>query len=114
MRFSWSRSWDIALAAMGVVALLADGIFAKEGGVWPGAYALSLVAAAPLAWRSRAPLPALLAVEAGAIACVLTFHASWAAIAIVVVMLFTVALHGDRLRSVVVGAFTAILVVATH
>ena len=102
-----------ALAAISAAALCGDGILLENASVWPGAYALSLLAAAPLAWRSSAPLAALFAVEAGVIACVFAFHASWSAIAIVVVMLFTVALHGDRLRSVVVGAFTAILVVAT-
>lgn len=111
MRFHSSRSWDIALAALGVVALLVEGIARAKGGVWPGAYVLSLVAAAPLAWRRTAPLTALFTAEAGAIACVVAFDASWAATGIVVVMLFTVALQGDRLRSLLVGTVTAIGVV---
>ncbi|MGI8429135.1 MAG: hypothetical protein ACR2OB_07490 [Solirubrobacteraceae bacterium] len=61
---------------------------------------LCLVAAAPLAGRGAAPWTALFAVGA-----------SWSATAIVAVTLFTVALHGDRLRSVLVGALTAIAVV---
>ena len=112
MRFS-SRSWDIALAALGGAALLVEGLIRAKGSVWPGAYVLSFVAAAPLAWRRTAPLAVLFTVEAGAIACVIAFHASWAATGIVVVMLFTVALHGDRLRSVLVGAATAIAVLVT-
>jgi signal transduction histidine kinase len=84
-----------------------------KAGVWPGAYVLSLVAAGPLAWRTTAPLIALFTSEAGAIACVVTVDASWASTGIVVVMLFTVALHGDRLRSVMVGAVTAIGVIVT-
>lgn len=109
-----SRGWDIALAALGAVALLGEGIVRAKAGVWPGAYALSVVAAAPLGWRRAAPLAALFAVEVGAVACVLTFHASWAATGVVAMVLFTVALHGDRLRSVLVGAVTAIAVVATN
>jgi signal transduction histidine kinase len=112
MRFS-SRSWDIALAALGGVALLGEGVVRAKGSVWAGAYVLSVAAAAPLAWRRTAPLAVLFAVEVGAIACVIAFHASWAATGVVVVMLLTVALHGDRLRSVVVGAVTAIAVLVT-
>ncbi len=111
MRFSSSRSWDIALAAVGAAALLVEGIARAKAGVWPGAYALSFVAAAPIAWRGAAPLTALLAVEAGLIACVFALHATWSATGIVVVMIFTVALDGDRIRSVAVGAATAIAVI---
>jgi signal transduction histidine kinase len=111
MRLSWSRRWDIALAAVGAVALLVDGSVRAKAGLSPGAYALAFVSAAPLAWRGRAPLAALFAVEAGAVACVFAFDATWAASGVVAVMLFTVALHGDRVRSVAVGALTAIAVV---
>lgn len=113
MRLYWSRSWDMALAAVGAATLLVEGIARAKGTVWPGVYVLSLIAAAPLAWRTTAPLIALFAVEAGAIACAIAFHASWAASGIVVAMLFTVALHGDRLRSVLAGAVTAIAVIVT-
>lgn len=113
MRVS-SRGWDVVLAALGAVALLGEGIVRAKAGVWPGAYALSVVAAAPLAWRRAAPLAALFAVEFGALACVITFHASWAATGVVVLVLFTVGLYGDRLRSVLVGAVTAVAVVATN
>jgi signal transduction histidine kinase len=113
MRFDSLRSWDVALAVVGVGALLVEGIERATAGVWPGAYAFSLVAAAPLAWRRTSPLPAMFVAEAGAIACVLTFRASWAATGVVAVMLFTVALYGDRLRSVLVGFATAIGVTVT-
>ena len=112
-RLSWPRRRDIGLAAVGAAALVVEGIARGKAGVWPGAYVLSLVAAVPLAWRGAAPLTALFTSEAGAIACVFAFDASWAATGIIVVMLFTVALQGDRLRSVLVGAVTAIGVIAT-
>src|SRR5207302_6389786 len=40
------------------------------------------------------------------------FDAGWSATAIVAVQLYTVALLGDRLRSLIVGALTAIVVIA--
>jgi hypothetical protein len=112
MRFSWSRRWDVGLAAMGAAALITEGLVRSKGGLEPAHYVLAVLAAAPLAWRGRAPLGALLGVEAGAVACVVAFDASWAATGLVAVTLFTVALHGDRVRSVVVGTLTAIAVAA--
>jgi signal transduction histidine kinase len=107
----WHRSWDVALAVVGAAALIVEGHLRAKGGLSPGAYVLALAAAAPLAWRTRAPLTALVAVEAGAVLCVAGFHASWVATGLVIVELYTVALLGDRQRSLVVGALTAIGVV---
>jgi signal transduction histidine kinase len=105
------RSWDIALAAVAAAALVAEGLLTRAGAMSPGAYVLAIVAAAPLTWRARAPLAALIAIEAGALLCVVAFHANWAAIAMVLVELYTVALLGDRQRSLVVGTVTALAVV---
>jgi signal transduction histidine kinase len=107
----WLRSWDVALAALGAAALIIEGLLRADGGLSPGAYVLAVAAAAPLAWRTRAPLAALVGVEAGAVLCVVAFHASWVATGVVIVELYTVALLGDRQRSLVVGALTAIGVV---
>jgi len=49
--------------------------------------------------------------EAGALLCAVAFDASWAATGMVIVELYTVALLGDRQRSLVIGAVTAIVVV---
>jgi signal transduction histidine kinase len=105
------RSWNVALAAAGAVALIIEGEVRAKGGLSPGAYALAVAAAAPLVWRTRAPLAALVGVEAGALLCVVAFHASWAATGMVLVELYTVALLGHRQRSLVVGAVTAIGVI---
>jgi signal transduction histidine kinase len=105
------RSWNVVLAAAGGSALIVEGQLRAKGGLSPGAYLLAVAAAAPLAWRTRAPLAALVGVEAGALLCVVAFHASWAATGIVLVELYTVALLGDRQRSLVVGAGTAIAVI---
>jgi len=106
------RSSDVALAVAGAVALIVEGQSQTNGGLSPGAYLLAVATAAPLAWRTRAPLITLIAMEAGALACAAAFGASWAATAIVIVGLYTIARLGDRQRSMVVGAVTALVVVA--
>jgi signal transduction histidine kinase len=103
--------WNLALALAGAVALIVDGEAHAKSGLSPAAFLLAVVAAAPLAWRTRAPLAALIAVEVGAVLCVAAFHAGVAATGLVLVELYTVALLGDRQRSVVVGALTAIGVI---
>jgi len=111
MSMSRPRSWNVALVAAGVAALIIEGQARAKGGLSPGDYALAVAAALPLAWGNRAPLLALVGVAAGAILCDAAFDASWAATGLVAVQLFTVALLGDRQRSLIVGALTAIVVI---
>jgi signal transduction histidine kinase len=99
------------LAAAGAAALIIEGSVRAKGGLSPGAYVLAVAAAAPLVWGTRGPLLALVGVEAGAVLCVVAFHASGAATGLVLVELFTVSLLGDRQTSVVVGATTALGVI---
>jgi signal transduction histidine kinase len=106
------RSWNLVLAAAGAAALIIEGQVRAKGGLSPGDYVLAVAAAVPLAWGTRAPLPALAGVAAGAILCDAAFDAPWSATAIVAVQLYTVALLGDRLRSLMVGALTAVVVIA--
>jgi signal transduction histidine kinase len=105
-------SWNIALAAAAAAALIVEWQLRAEGSLGGvGAWVLAVAAATPLAWRTRAPLAALVGVEAGALLAAVALHATWAAIAMVIVELYTVALLGDRLRSLLVGAITAIGVI---
>jgi signal transduction histidine kinase len=106
------RSWNVALAAAGAAALIVDGQVRAKGGLAPGDYALAVAAAAPLVWGTRMPLAALAAVALGAILCDAAFDAGWAATGLVMVQLYTIALLGDRQRSLLVGALTAIVVIA--
>src|SRR5438309_5406081 len=106
------RSWNVVLAAAGAVALIVEGQVRAKGGLSPGDYVLAVVAAVPLAWGTRAPLLALAGVAAGAILCDAAFDAGWAATGLVAVQLFTVALLGDRQRSLIVGALMAVTVIA--
>ena len=105
------RTADVALAAAAALALIVEGEVRAEGHLSGGAWVLAVAAAVPLAWRIRAPLAALVGVETGAVLCAVAFHAGWAATAMVIVQLYTVAVLGDRLRSLLVGAVTAIAVI---
>jgi signal transduction histidine kinase len=102
---------DLGFAAVAAAALLIEAQLRASAGLSPGAYVLAFAAAAPFAWRTRSPLSALVAVEAGAIICAAAIHASWSASALVAVQLYTVARLGDRQRSIVVGALTALVAV---
>lgn len=95
------------------MALIVEGQLRAKGGISPGGVLLAIAAAAPLVWRARAPVAALLAVEAGAVLFVIAFRASWSATGLVLVVLYTAALHGGRLRSLALGAVTALGVIAT-
>jgi signal transduction histidine kinase len=103
--------WNAALVVAAAAGLIVEGQLQAKSGLAPGAYVLAIAAAAPLAWRTRAPLAALVGVGIGALACLAAFHASWAATAMVAVELYTVALLGDRQRSALIGAVTTIVVV---
>jgi signal transduction histidine kinase len=106
------RSWNVVLAAAGAAALIIEGQVRAKSGLSAGDYVLAIAAAVPLAWGTRAPLPALAGVAAGAILCDAAFDAGWTATGLVAVQLFTVALLGDRHRSLIVGALTAVTVIA--
>ena len=101
-------SWDVALAVAAAAGLIVEGTLRSNGGLVPGDYLLAVATAVPLARSSRAPLTALIGVELGAVLCAATFDASWSATAIVLIQLFTVALLGNRSRSLTVGAVTAL------
>jgi hypothetical protein len=106
------RSWNFALAAAGAAALIVEGLVRAKSGLLPGDYVLAIVASAPLAWATRAPLAALLGVGFGGILCDAAFDAGWAASGMVTIALYAVALSGDRQRSLVVGTLTAMVVIA--
>jgi signal transduction histidine kinase len=108
------RSWNVLLVVAGAAALIINGQVNAKSGLSPGDYILAVAAAAPLAWGTRAPLAALAGVGAGVILCDAVFPSGcgWAATGIVAVQLFTVAVLGDRQRSLIVGALTAIAVIA--
>jgi signal transduction histidine kinase len=103
------RAWDLALAAAGAGALILDGLVSSpHDEISVAAYPLALVTAAPLVWRQRAPVGVLLATGAGLIACMAVFAPFHAAIPVAMVPLYTVAVTGDRRRSLTIGALAAL------
>jgi signal transduction histidine kinase len=100
--------FDMVLAFVAFIALLADPLAThavKE--LTPLDAALALVAAMPLALRRRYPLGVLVTVVPLLLVCLAVFHPNLAAAAIVMVVVFTVALYGYRSRSLVVGSLMA-------
>ena len=105
--------WRCSVVALiMIVAIVCSGCVTAGNHVAAAFSGAAVSAAAPLVWRSAAPMIALAGVEAGAVACVLAFHASDMATAMIMVELYTVGVVGHRRRSVVVGAITAVGVIA--
>jgi signal transduction histidine kinase len=111
MRLPRPRPWDILFALAGAAALAGDGIHRGTGSVGT-AVGLSLLAALPLAWCSQAPVPTLLGVAAGLLVCVAVFQPYDTAVFVLAIAVYNVASLGDRRRSLIVGAATAVLLVA--
>jgi signal transduction histidine kinase len=107
------RVLDLTLAAASAAALIVDGLFSSaHGAIHASGYPLAIAAAAPLLWRRRAPGGVLLATGCGLLACLAVFAPVHAAILVAMVPLYTVAVAGDRRRSLIVGALSALVFVA--
>jgi signal transduction histidine kinase len=111
MQIPRPRLWDVLFALAGAAALAVDGIARGTGSVGV-AIALSLVACVPLAWSSQAPLTTLIAVAAGLVVCAVVFQPYDTVIFVAAIALYNVANFGDRRRSMLVGAGTAVFLVA--
>ncbi len=100
----------IALAALGSLALVLDGRLA-QGSDAPLALVivLALLTCLPFVLRQRMPLAGVLALEVGLVACVVVFHAYDASVGILAAVLLLAAVEGDRRRSLIVGAATALM-----
>jgi hypothetical protein len=73
---------------------------------------LALVTALPLVMRRRYPIGVLVTVVPLLLVCLAVFHPDHAAAGIVMLVVFTVGLHGHRTRALVVGALMAPVVAA--
>jgi signal transduction histidine kinase len=105
--------FDVVLAFVAFAALLIDPVVSHQvRHLTPLAVGLGLVSAAPLVLRRRYPLGVLVTVVPLLLACLAVFHPDNAAAGIVMVLVFTVGLHGGRTRALVVGALMAAVVTA--
>jgi signal transduction histidine kinase len=107
-----ARVGDALLAAAGLAGLISEGLARDPGGLSAVDYVLALATASTMLWRTRAPLRTLAAAEVGALACAAVFDANLAATGLIMIALYTVARFGDRRRSIIVGAITAVVVIA--
>jgi signal transduction histidine kinase len=107
------RDLDVLLAVVAFAALLVDPVIDRRAAdITPLAGALALLASAPLVTRRRSPLGALAITVPALLASLALFHPSRAAVAIVMLLVFTVGLQGDRTRSLLLGALMAPIVTA--
>jgi signal transduction histidine kinase len=105
--------FDVVLAFIAFAALLIDPVVSHQvRELTPLAAGLGLVTAVPLVLRRRYPLGVLVTVVPLLLVCLAVFHPDHAAAGIVMVLVFTVGLHGDRARALVVGALMAPVVTA--
>ena len=103
----YRRAIDLALVATGVLTLVLQAWPLRAVHPVALAAALALVTCLPWLWRERWPISTLLICGGGLVASILVLHAyDWASVT-AVVLLFLVALDGDRRRSVVVGVASA-------
>ncbi len=105
---------DLTWALVAFVALLADPGLGWDSGGHLSAPAVAVAAATslPLIVRRRYPLGVLVVVTAGLLASLAVFHPNVAAVGVIMFALYTVGLQGRRLRSLVVAAAMAPVVVA--
>jgi len=99
---------DVALALLAFIGLLVDRFVSRGiGQVTPLDVGLSLLASLPLVLRRRFPLGVLAVVVPLLFVCLAVFHPNVAATGVVMLMAFTVAVEGGRVRSLIVGALMA-------
>src|SRR5580658_6196323 len=105
--------FDVVLAFIAFAALLIDPLVTDQvKELTPLDGGLALVTAVPLVLRRRYPLGVLVTVVPLLLVCLAVFHPDQAAAGIVMVVVFTVGLHGHRTRALVVGALMAPVVAA--
>src|SRR3984957_1120761 len=105
--------FDAVLALIAFAALLIDPLASHQvTSLTPLDGGLALVTAVPLVLRRRYPLGVLVAIVPLLLACLAVFHPDHAAAGIVMVVVFTVGLHGHRARALAVGALMAPVVAA--
>ena len=107
------RRLDALLALAAFVTLITDTLLVhKVTRLTPAMVVLAFIAAVPLLMRSWFPLAVLAAEVPLLLGCLAVAHPNHAATGIVMLLVFTVGLEGRRVRSLVVGALMAALMVA--
>ena len=102
------------MVAIGALAALVINpvVVPDQGRLTSLAVVLAVLTAAPLVVRRRFPVAVLAFVTSGLMACLAVFHPNQAAAGVVCVAVFTTGLTGRRVRTLIVGASMAPIVVA--
>jgi hypothetical protein len=96
---------ELPLVVVLVALLLVDGQWGPHGRGMSVAGVLAVLAIAlPLLWRTAAPQVTLALVVIGVFACLATLKPAWSVVLVASVSVYTVALHGHRLRTLAVAA----------
>jgi signal transduction histidine kinase len=104
---------DTLLALACAAALILSAVLWNDNRPFdPLAIPFGLLAAAPLAWRRLAPIAVLLATATGLLLFVAVIGPGQAASVIAMIPLYTVAVLGDRRRSLLVGSGSALVLAA--
>ena len=91
---------ELPLVLVLIAAALAEGHWSSEAaGLSPLGVLAAVGIAVPLLWRHRAPKVVLALVVAGVFACMATLKPGWTVVAVSAVAIYSVALYGDRLRT---------------
>jgi signal transduction histidine kinase len=102
---------DVVLASAAFAGLLVDPVVDHGFSVLtPAAVVLALLAALPLLARRQFPLGVLIVVVPLLLACLAVFHPNRAAVGVIMLLVFTVGLEGDRSRSLAVAALMTVVV----
>jgi len=113
---SWldSARARIVLGALAAAALVLDGRLAHGSDTSLAlVIVLALGTCLPFVVGDRFALAGVLALEAGLVACVFVFRAYDASVGILAIVLFLTSVEGNRRRSLIVGAATALVLALT-
>jgi len=91
---------ELPLVLVLIAAALAEGQWSHDAaGLSPLGVLAAVGIAVPLLWRHRAPKVVLALVVVGVFACMATLKPGWTVVAVSAVAIYSVALYGDRLRT---------------
>ena len=104
---------ELPLVLVLIAAALAEGQWSHDAeGLSPLGVLAAIAIALPLLWRHRAPQVVLALVVAGVFACMATLKPGWTVVAVSAVAIYSVALYGDRLRTLATAGCVLAVTVA--
>jgi signal transduction histidine kinase len=111
--FLRAANWrELPLVLVLLALLLAEGHWSADAaGLSPLGVAAAIGIVVPLLWRDRAPHLVLALVVLGVFACVSTLKPGWSVLLPSAIAIYTVAVHGDRVRVLATAACVVVVTV---